>query len=245
VHPDLEALLAVQRHDEVIRDIERQKDSLAPRLASLNSARKRVEDEITRTEATLARETERHRALEARIVEHRSRHEKNVEILNHAHRLKEATAAAAQVETARRVLAEEESELLALNRRIIDLRAALNAARESLVDLQSTQAEERAALESEAASIDGTIREAMAVRNEAARAVPAPLLSKYERVNSRRRTQVVFALRNFSCGNCDTSISMQRRPAMQVSHQIEVCEQCGVLLYLEQPKAVEASAPTG
>ena len=63
MHPDLEALLAVQRHDEAIRDIERQKDSLAPRLASLNNARKRVEDEIARTETTLAKETERHRAL--------------------------------------------------------------------------------------------------------------------------------------------------------------------------------------
>ena len=244
MHPDLEALLAVQRHDEAIRDIERQKDSLAPRLASLNNARKRVEDEIARTETTLAKETERHRALESRIAEHRSRHEKNVEILNHAHRLKEATAAAAQVETARRVLAEEESELLALNRRIIDLRSALAASKESLVDLETPQQPERSALEGEAASIDGTIREAMVVRNEAARAVPAALLSKYDRVNSRRRTQVVFALRNFSCGNCDTAISMQRRPAMQVSHQIEVCEQCGVLLYLE-PKPVEATAPTG
>ena len=170
MHPDLEALLAVQRHDEAIRDIERQKDSLAPRLASLNNARKRVEDEIARTETTLAKETERHRALESRIAEHRSRHEKNVEILNHAHRLKEATAAAAQVETARRVLAEEESELLALNRRIIDLRSALAASKESLVDLETTQQPERSALEGEAASIDGTIREAMVVRNEAAHA---------------------------------------------------------------------------
>ena len=239
MHPDLEALLAVQRHDAVIRDIERQKESLAPRLASLDQARKRVEDEIARVEGTLARETERHRALESRIAEHRVRHEKNVEILNHAHRLKEATAAAAQVETARRVLAEEESELLALNRRIIDLRSALAASKSSLEDLSVTQADERAALESEAASIDSRIREATAVRTEASRAVPASLLSKYDRVNSRRRTQVVFPLRNFSCGNCDTAIPLQRRPAMQGSRQIEVCEACGVLLYLDQPNATE------
>lgn len=241
MHPDLEALLAVQRHDDVIRDIERQKESLAPRRASLDQARKRVEEEIARSDATLAKEIERHRALESRIVEHRLRHEKNVEILNHAHRLKEATAAAAQVETARRVLADEESEAHALNRRIVDLRNALAASKESLESLQQSQAEERGQLDAEAATIDGRIRDAMAVRNETARAVPASLLSKYDRINTRRRTQVVFPLRNFSCGNCDTAIPLQRRPGLQVSHQIEVCEGCGVLLYLEQAKAAEST----
>lgn len=244
MHPDLEALLAVQQHDEAIREIERQKESIAPRRASLDNARKRVEEEIARTDATLAKETERHRALESRITEHRLRHEKNVEILNHAHRLKEATAAAAQVETARRVLAEEESELHALNRRIVDLRTALTAAKESLEALDTSQAAERSAIDREMETIDGRIRQAMATRNEVARAVPAPLLSKYDRVSKRRRTQVVFALRNFSCGSCDTAIPLQRRPAMQVSQQIEVCEACGVLLYLEpKPAPVEATAP--
>jgi predicted nucleic acid-binding Zn-ribbon protein len=240
VHPDLQALLAVQGHDEIIRDIERQKESLTPRRASLDHARKRAEDEITRTESILGKELERHRALESRIAEHRVRHEKNVEILNHAHRLKEATAAAAQVETARRVLAEEESELLALNRRIIDLRSALAASKEALTSLEVSQADERSEIDREWATIDARIREATEVRNHAARDVPASLLSKYERVNTRRKSQVVFALRNFSCGNCDTAIPLQRRPAMHVSQQIEVCEACGVLLYLEPNKPAEA-----
>ena len=45
--------------------------STAVTYASLDNARKRVEEEIQRSNALLTKETERHRALESRIVEHR------------------------------------------------------------------------------------------------------------------------------------------------------------------------------
>ncbi len=234
MNPELEALLVVQQHDDGIRAIEARRDSLAPRLASLDKARQRALDEATRAEQALERELERHRALEARIAEHRDRHEKNLEVLNHAHKLKEATAAMAQVEAARRVLADEESELLGLSRRITDLRSAATASRDAVGSLQEVQAASRAALAAETGSIDAEISAARTVRDAAAGAVGAPLLSKYDRLQARRRSAVVFPLGgDYSCGNCDTSIPMQRRPAMSSGNLIETCEGCGALLYFK------------
>ena len=239
MNPELEALLVVQQHDEGIRGIEARRDSLSPRLAALDKARQRAADEATRAEAALERELERHRALESRISEHRARHEKNLGVLNQAHKLKEATAAMAQVESARRVLADEESELLGLSRRIAELRSAATATREGLGSLEETQVAARAALTAERNTIDAEIAGARSHRDASSGGITASLLSRYDRLQARRRTAVVFALgAEFSCGNCDTSIPMQRRPSMASGNVIETCEGCGALLYLRVvPKA--------
>lgn len=235
---ELEALLVVQQHDEVIRGIEARRDAFSPRLAALDTARQRAVTEVARNEQALAKEQERHRALEARIAEHKQRHEKNLEVLNHAHKLKEATAAMAQVEAARKVLADEESELLAVMRRLTDLRAAVGAAQDALAALDLTQADVRASIMAERSTIDAELSAAQALRGAAAAGVERGLLSKYDRIQSRRRAPAVFALHaDFSCGACDTAISMQRRPAMGTGQVIDVCEGCGVLVYFVAPTA--------
>lgn len=233
MNSELQALLRVQQDDEVIRAIEARRDALGPRIIALDKTRQRAIDDAARNDAALAKELDRLHALEARIAEHKVRHEKNLAVLNQAHKLKEATAAMAQVETARRVLAEEESELLAITRRIAELRAVASTSRESIAALEAEQAETRASIGAERASIDGELNDARRKREESAKDVSPSLLSRYDRVHSRRKSAVVFALGSgYSCGSCDTAIPLQRRPAMASGLIIETCEGCGVLLYL-------------
>lgn len=237
MNPELEALLVVQQDDDVIRGIEARRDAFAPRLAALDKARQRALDEIAKLESALSRELERSRALDALMVDHRQRHEKNLAVLDQAHKLKEATAAMAQVETARRVLADEESEMLALSRRIGELQSAAETARAALGSLEVEQMEARESIEVERGAIVREWEVARAKRTASATTVTPSLLSKYERVMQRRRASALFALNaGFSCGSCDTAIPLQRRPAMTSGGQaIEICEACGVLLYLPSP----------
>jgi len=236
VNSDLAALLVVQQDDDAIRAIEARGADLAPRLVTMDKARQRALDEVARNAGALEKEGARQRALETRTAEHRERHSKNLAVLDQAHKVKEATAAMSQVETAARVLAEDETELLALTRRIADLRTGTSAARESLVALETSQAAARGVVEVDRASIEGELTVARSHRAESAKAVGPSLLSKYERVQLRRKSTALFALNGFSCGSCDTAISLQRRPAMTSGQQaIEICEGCGVLLYLPRP----------
>lgn len=233
MHPELQNLLALQNDDEALRAVEAEMASLNPRIQSLDKARLRVHEESARATAMLNRETERFRMLEQRMAEHRDRHEKNLATLNQAHKVREATAAMAQVESARKVVAEDESELLALGRRLNDLRSAAAAAKDAAETTDLEQIDARKALETERAGFGKRIADAQARRAESAAKVSAQLLARYDRMNSRRKGQAVFALRNFSCGQCDTAVSMQRRPALTSGQIIETCEGCGVLLYFE------------
>jgi uncharacterized protein len=146
-------------------------------------------------------------------------------------RMREATAAMAQVEQARKILIEEESELQSLARRIADSHKAIAAHREALAAQDEEQAAERATIAAERAEIEGALAEARATRAQTASRVPKAILAKYDRIRGRKGEQAIFALRGPSCGHCDTAIPLQRRNMMAGTGRIEVCEACGVLLY--------------
>ena len=231
---DLEALLALQADDDVIDGFERKLRALGPRLAELERRRKAVADHLAAAEATVDTDERKHRELEGRLSDHKQRQERNLAHLDSVKRMREATAAMAQVEQARKILIEEESELHALARRIADGHKAVAAHRESLAAQDQEQAAERETIAAERAEIEGALAEARAKRNETSAVVSKGILAKYDRIRGRKGEQAVYALRGPSCGHCDTAIPLQRRNLMVGTGQIEVCEACGVLLYAAQ-----------
>jgi predicted nucleic acid-binding Zn-ribbon protein len=231
VNRELQALLAVQADDVVIREIDARRSALAPKMALLDATQKRAVEEVARTEASLERELTRQRVLEARLAETRSLHEKYVSVLNNAEKLREATAAASQVESTKRALADGESEALVISRRIGDLRTALAAHREVLAQISHEQGNARSEMEATLASIDAELATARVKRQLSAAGVGSGLLSKYDRIATRRQSAALIELRDFYCSACDTAIPLQRRPAFTTGSVIEPCEGCGVLLF--------------
>lgn len=229
--PEIEALLALQENDTAIRGLEARLAALEPRRLDLDRQQQLAADALARAESAVASEERRQRELLERVAQHKQLHERNVAQLDVVRKMKEATAAVSQVEQARRVLAEEESELHTINRRLDELRAVVGQQREGLATLQSEQTAARDALAAERSAIEAELATARERRHAAASRVARPLLGKYDRIHGRRRDHVVFALRGQSCGSCDTAIPLQRRNQLLASGGIELCEACGVLLY--------------
>lgn len=229
--PEIEALLALQDDDAAIRGLETQLAALEPRRLDLERQQQVAADALARAEGAVLAEERRQKELTERVAQHRLLHERNVAQLDSVRKMKEATAAISQVEQARRVLAEEESELHTINRRLEELRAVVVQQIEGVAALQQEQTVAREALASERAVIDAELATWRGRREAAAKKVARPLLAKYDRINARRRDRAVFALRGQSCGSCDTAIPLQRRNQLVASGGIELCEACGVLLY--------------
>lgn len=234
MHQDLEALLALQADDEVIDRLDAKLRALGPRLSELERRRKAVAEQLATAEAAAEADERKHRDLEGRLSDHKQRQERNLAHLDSVKRMREATAAMAQVEQAKKILIEEESELQALTRRITDGHKSITAHREALAAEDSEQAAEREALAAERGVIEAEVAAARAKRAQTASHVPKAILAKYDRIRGRRGEQAIFALRGPSCGHCDTAIPLQRRNQMIGTGQIEVCEACGVLLYATQ-----------
>jgi len=229
---EVEALLALQEDDLKIREIENQIRLLDPKLADLDKKRDQAAAALTRAQTAVQAEEKKQRELQGRLAQHKQMQERNLHQLEDVKRMREATAATAQVESTRRLMAEDESELAILGRRIADMNATIAASKQALVAVEEEQQAARPEIESKRSALQSELDEAKRDRNGKAVSVSRPMLGKYDRIRGKR-TQALYALRGGSCGNCDTAVPLQRRNIMAGSGQIEVCEACGVLLYAD------------
>jgi len=227
---EVEALLALQEDDTRIAELETRLNALNPRLAALDKKREGAASALARAQSAVEAEERRQRELQGKIQQHKQMQEKNLAQFDAVKRLKEATAAMAQVESARRIIAEDESELTALMRRLGEMRTNVVAQETSLAEVEAEQATAREEIAKERSEIDTALAAARQERSGKTGGVPRALLGTYDRIRTRR-AYALYPLRGESCGNCDTAIPMQRRNQMSVNGPIDVCEACGVLLY--------------
>ena len=229
---EIEALLALQEDDLKIREIESKMRELDPRLAELDKRRDQAAAALAKAQTAVQVEEKKQRDLQGRLAQHKQMQERNLHQLDDVKRMREATAATAQVESTRRLMAEDESELQTVGRRLSELNAAVASSSQALTAVEQEQESTRPEIESQRAALAAELSEAQRERQSRAAAVPKPVLGKYDRIRGKR-PQALYTLRGGSCGNCDTAIPLQRRNMMAGSGHIEVCEACGVLLYAE------------
>jgi len=231
VHPDVGALLAVQEDDVNIRRLENQLAQLGPQVDALSKERDAARAQLDQATQTAESEERRRHEVAGRVAQHRALQEKNQAALNTVTSMREATAATAQLEQAKRMIDEDERELSAIGQRLVTARKLADDRSRVVSDLEVAQAEKHASLSADQAAIEGQIAEARTARNAKATAVPRALLSTYDRIRSRRPGPVVYPLRGPSCANCDTMIPLQRRSSMVGTGATVICEGCGVMLY--------------
>jgi len=229
---EVEALLALQEDDLKIREVEAQIRALDPQLVEFDKRRDQALAVLARAEIAVAAEEKKRGELQARLAQHKQMQERNLHQLDDVKRMREATAATAQVESTRRLMAEDESEIAILGRRITEMNAAVASSRQALATIEEEQKAARPEIEAKRASLQSELNNARQDRDGRAGSVSRPMLGKYDRIRGKR-TQALYPLRGGSCGNCDTSIPLQRRNIMSGTGDIEVCEACGVLLYAE------------
>jgi uncharacterized protein len=231
VHPDVATLLELQTDDAEIYSIERGLADLGPRLQTLAAARERELAAAQHARHELDLEERRYRELQSRVSQHRQLHERHQAQLDSITNARQASAAMAQLDQARRMISDVERELDVLGRRVSEMRRTAEDRERAVQALEREQEAARASLESDRSALESRLREAQGRREGRAQRVPRTLLSRYDRIRTRKREHTLVPLRGVSCSHCDTMIPMQRRTAMSGTGAVEICEGCGVLLY--------------
>lgn len=231
MHQDVVILLEVQTQDAEIFGLEDRLAALAPRLAALEADTQRAERALAEVQTSIESEERRQRDVQFRIDQHRDLLARHEQVLNTVTSPREAAAAVAQTEQARRMLSDDEREMASIHSRIVDLRAYAAERGREVDATRGAQAGARETLAADRRAIETALAAARSTRNGSAARVSRSLLSRYDKIQRRERAVALFALRGPSCGHCDTIIPMQRRNVMVGSGAPEVCEGCGVLLY--------------
>ncbi|HTE47293.1 MAG TPA: hypothetical protein VK636_18730 [Gemmatimonadaceae bacterium] len=231
MHPDVAALLAVQDDDVAIHSLETRLAELRPRLDAMAKERDQALAALRQARQTAESEERRRADVAARVSQHKALQEKNQTALNSVTSMREATAATAQLEQAKRMIDEDERELAAIGHRLVEATQLADERELIASELETAQAQARASLSADQTDLEQQLAEARQGREQKAKVVSRALLSRYDRTRSKKRVYAFFPLRGNSCGNCDTAIPLQRRSIMSATGSTEVCEGCGVMLY--------------
>ena len=231
MHSDVQALLALQAEDEVIHGLERELSALTPRLTELEHQRSATEEAHARAAAAASAEERTQRDLQEKVAQQRQLQERNQSQLDSVTTAREATAAMSQLEQSKRMMDDAAGQADAAGRRARELRESEARQAAAVTELSASQETARSTITAEQQQLESKLSELRAKRAAAAQRVPRSMLSKYERIHSRRGGQSVFPLRGLSCGNCDVAIPLQRRSVLVSRGELDTCEGCGVLLY--------------
>jgi predicted nucleic acid-binding Zn-ribbon protein len=231
VHPDVSALLDVQTDDLHIYSIEDKLSALAPRLAALEKDRQKADAALADVRTQIETEEKKQREVQDRVRQHRELRDKSENLLGQVSSPREAAAAMAQIDQAKRFIADEERELETIGQRLVELRRTATEREHALQEIGRVQQETRTSLESDRVTLEKELADARSVRDQKAGKVPRSLMQRYDRIRQRRRSTALYALRGQSCAHCDTVIPVQRRNTMAGTGATELCEGCGVLLY--------------
>src|SRR3954470_10023859 len=172
---EVEALLALQKDDLKIREIESQIRSLDPQLAEFDRKKEQAAAALSSAQAAVQAEEKKQRELQSRLSQHKTMQERNLHQLEDVKRLREATAATAQVEATRRLMAEDESEIAILGRRINEMNSAVSASKQAIATLEEEQQSARPEIEAKRAELQSQLDDAMRDRQGRAVSVSRPV----------------------------------------------------------------------
>ena len=233
MHPDLEALLALQERDKAVGAVKKAMDALLPAEAALDEElgahTKALEDAERAAAAAETRKVE----LEARIAGYKRLQEQRRQQLDYVRGAKEASALMAELDLARSVLVKEETEFMRSGDGIVEAQKRVKDAAKAHEAVVAKQVEARAAITAKRAELALQLEAVEAERVAATKDVKPALLVKYERIRRGRAPAALYAMHQDGCGHCHTAVPLQRRVLIRQGQSIEACEVCGVLLYAE------------
>jgi len=234
VHPDLEAVLALQDRDIAILNCDARLKALEPEVRALDEQIAVAERVVAQARAGIRAALERRDGLEGKIASYRTMQEQRRQRLEWVRGAKEASTLMAELDLARSVLAKEEAEFMRSGDAVGEAERKTAEAENALQNVRDAQAAQREALAGKRQEIANDRERASRERDQASRAVNPALLARYDRIRRGKAPLAVYSLHGSSCGNCFTAVPTQRKALIQRGATIEGCEACGVLLYAKE-----------
>src|SRR5258706_9493296 len=234
VHPDLEALLALQDRDVALASCDARLKALDPELKALDDQIHAAERGVEQARAGIQAALDRRDGLEGKIQSYRTMQEQRRQKLEWVRGAKEASTLQAELDLARTGLAKEEAEFMRSGDAVGEAERKTAEAENAMQNVRDAQAAAREALAGRGQEIAAERESAVIERDRTSKTVNPALLTRYEKIRRGKAPLAIYPLHGSSCGNCFTAVPTQRKALIQRGATIEGCEACGVLLYAKE-----------
>jgi uncharacterized protein len=231
MHADLTKLLDLQSKDALLTQAEQRLAALDQEAGVLDQAIEHARDSLEQARRALADGRRRRDDLENKIESYRTLQERRQQRLEHVRNPKEASTLMAELDLARSVLAQEETDWVRCADAVVQLEHKVQGEELNLKAVEAAQAPERARLAERRAALEAERDTALRERDASAALIDKPLLTRYDRLRRTRSTDVVVPLINGACGGCHTTVPLNRRSQIKSGTVLDGCEACGAILY--------------
>ena len=186
MHPELEALLALQEKDQAVMATDDALAALEPAERELDEAQVAAERALAAAQAGIQAALGRRDELEGKIANYRTMQEQRRQRLEWVRGAKEASTLMAELDLARSVLAKEEAEFMRSGDAVTEAERRAAEAEKALQEVRAQQAPLREGLAGKRDGIAAQREGALAEREEAAARVSPAFLTRYERIAGAR-----------------------------------------------------------
>lgn len=236
----LRALVALQEKDKVLDAIQKEIDTVPPRIAAVQAD---LANEKKRMDAAKAKTLELEKKKKTKELDVAAKEEaarKHTAQLNDLKSNEAYKTMQAEIVAERSAAGDIETEILQIMEDIDKSKAEEKILAAELKKIEDFSKGDLEKLEAELSHAKGRHASAKAERDAAAEPVPADLMKVFNHLRSRGKPDAVVPVVNGHCGSCQITLS----PALQMEvaklKNLATCESCQRILY--KPEQVAAAA---
>lgn len=236
----MRALVALQDKDKVLDAIQKEIDSVPPRIAAVKSD---LANEKKRMDAAKAKTIELEKGKKSKELDAAAKEEsarKHAGQLNEVKTNEAYKALQVEIEKERAVVSEIETEILQFMEDIDKSRAEEKVLAAELKKIEDFSKGDLEKLEAEMSHAQGRYNAAKAERDAAAELVPLTMLKVFNHIRSRGKPDAVVPVINNHCGACQINLSPSMIIEITKLKELAVCESCQRILY--KPEQLAAAA---
>jgi len=232
--PELDALLALQRQDTLLFDAKRKREEIPRRLDSLRDAVNRSKSAHEESKKQVEQARLARRAIEKEVEGVGAEALKLERQLADVKTNKEYQALLHEIVLLKTKRSDYETKILESFEREEALAVAVAAAERQVKAEETRLREGEAELARESAELDQTLHSITQDRDAVKPRVPAPLLSRYDRLLNARDGIAVAEVRKGACGACFKALTPHAIQNARRGDQIQICESCGrIMIWVE------------
>jgi predicted nucleic acid-binding Zn-ribbon protein len=234
----LKALEALQQVDLKIRDLSAEAESHPTRLRQIEAERNQAKAHLDQSRGRLADNERARRQNEQLLQLEKDKVRKWESRLNELKTPREYAALARELDIAKKtnLTADEEIKKLALE--YGEVRRAVDAAEEALLEKEAVVEREGAEIKGVLAGVESQVKELEAERKRLMELCDRSLVSRYERIRKQRGGLAVVPVVAGTCKGCQRNIPPQMANNLITGNEILTCPNCHRFIYAaEEPQA--------
>ena len=236
----MRALVALQDKDKVLDAIQKEIDSVPPRIAAVQAD---LANEKKRMDAAKAKTIDLEKKKKTKELDVASKEEaarKHTGQLNELKSNEAYKAMQAEIEKEKAAAGDIETEVLVIMEEIDKSKAEEKALAIELKKVEDFSKNDLAKLEAEMSYAKGRFETAKTERDAAAEPVPADLMKVFNHIRSRGKPDAVVPVVDGHCGSCQMTLTPAMIAEVSKLKSLAVCESCQRILYKPEQAAATA-----